>query len=215
MVKIITISREFGSGGRELGKRLADVMGYEYYDREIIAAIAENKGMDEGYVEKMLESQSWKSRGLHFRNSFSRTMAIGQTGTDLLLEQKKVVEEIAKAGKNCVIVGRNADILLGGYMPFKLFVCADMEAKIRRCVERAEDGKVLSRKELERKIRQIDKGRMGTREIVTGIPWRERSAYHLVINTSGWDMKELTQLAAKFAETWFERRENDTVIGSL
>ena len=58
MVKIITISREFGSGGRELGKRLADVMGYEYYDREIIAAIAENKGMDECYVEKMLESSS-------------------------------------------------------------------------------------------------------------------------------------------------------------
>ena len=54
--RIITISREFGSGGRELGKRLSDILGFDYYDREIIAAIAEAKGLDENYVEKALES---------------------------------------------------------------------------------------------------------------------------------------------------------------
>ena len=50
-MRIITISREFGSGGRELGKRLADILGFDYYDREIITAIAQAQGMDENYVE--------------------------------------------------------------------------------------------------------------------------------------------------------------------
>ena len=54
MYKIITMEREFGSGGRELGRRLADVLGFDYYDREIITAIAQAQGMDEGYVEKAL-----------------------------------------------------------------------------------------------------------------------------------------------------------------
>ncbi len=52
-MKIITISREFGSGGRELGKHLADVLGYDYYDKEIIATIASNTGMDENYIERL------------------------------------------------------------------------------------------------------------------------------------------------------------------
>lgn len=203
-MKIITISREFGSGGRELGKRLADVLGYEYYDKEIIIAIAENKGMNENYVEKVLESQFWKGTRLHFRNSFSGSVAMGQARTDLLLEQKKVIEGIAEAGRDCVIVGRNADVLLQGYGPFKLFVCADMESKIRRCMERAEGGENLSRKEMERRIRSIDKGRMQTRDIVTDIPWGDRSAYHLTVNTSQWDISELTPMIAAFADHWFQ-----------
>lgn len=56
-MKIITISREFGSGGRELGKHIADLIGYDYYDREIITAIAEQNRLDESYVEKALENR--------------------------------------------------------------------------------------------------------------------------------------------------------------
>ena len=55
-MRIITISREFGSGGRELGKRLADILDFDYYDREIITAIAEKKGLDPNYVERILEN---------------------------------------------------------------------------------------------------------------------------------------------------------------
>ena len=60
-MRIITISREFGSGGRELGKRLAGLLGYDYYDREIITAIAEQNGLDEGYVEMALEKRDWQT----------------------------------------------------------------------------------------------------------------------------------------------------------
>ena len=122
-MKIITISREFGSGGRELGKRLADVLGFAYYDREIITAIAEKQGLDENYVEKALERGALPNFPLSYRNSFVTLGATFSAHTDLLLEQKRVLESIAKLGQDCVIVGRNADVLLEEYQPFNVFVC--------------------------------------------------------------------------------------------
>ena len=204
-MKIITISREFGSGGRELGKRLADALGFDYYDREIITAIAERRGMDEGFVTKTLEDHGWRDVPLTFRHTFTPAVSPHTVRTDLLLEQTKVIREIAKTGKDCVIVGRNADVLLREYGPFDLFVCADMEARIRRCVERAASDEKLTPKELERKIRGIDKNRARTRDIITGSRWGERGSYHLIVNTTGWEIKELTPAVAEFAVRWFGR----------
>ncbi len=203
-MKIITISREFGSGGRELGKRLADLLDFDYYDREIITAIAKKHGMDEGFVEKALENDSWRAFPLTFRSSFavSSTQFIR---TDLLLEQKNVLEGIANAGKDCVIVGRNADILLQSKNPFNIFVCADMDTKVRRCAERADSSEALSKKELEAHIRRIDKSRMHTRDMLSGSKWGDRSAYHLIINTTDWNIKELTPAVANFAKCWFRK----------
>lgn len=70
-MKIITISREFGSGGRELGKRLAELLHYDYYDREIITAIAEKKELNERYVEQTLEDHGWRNFPLTYRHSFA------------------------------------------------------------------------------------------------------------------------------------------------
>ena len=206
-MKIITISREFGSGGRELGKRLADALGFDYYDREIITSIAENRGMDEDYVAKTLEDHGWRDVPLTFRHTFTPVVSPHTVRTDLLLEQTKVIREIAKAGRDCVIVGRNADVLLRKYEPFNLFVCADMGAKIRRCVERAPEDEKLSQKELERKIRSIDKNRARTRDIITGSRWGERESYHLTVNTTGWEIKELTLAVVEFVARWFGRFE--------
>ena len=124
----------------------------------------------------------------------------------LLLEQKRVIEEIGKKGKNCIVVGRNADLLLKEYEPFNLFVCADMEAKIDRCIERAKEGESTSRKELEKKIRRVDKNRANTREILSSSAWGQRDAYHMIINTTGWDIRELTPAVAEFATRWFNRK---------
>ena len=124
MSRIITISREFGSGGRELGKRLADSLGVDYYDREIITAIAEQTGLGENYVEQILESHAWKKIPLNFRHSFANIDRLEPTQAGFLIEQKRVIEKIAKTGKDCVIVGRNADILLSDEKPFNMFVFA-------------------------------------------------------------------------------------------
>lgn len=204
-MNIITISREFGSGGRELGKRLADLLGYDYYDREIITTLATQKGLDEGYVEKTLENHVWQTIPLTFRHSFANTNMMQHVQTNLLIAQKHVIEEIAKVGKDCVIVGRNADVLLADKKPFSIFVCARMEKKIWRCMERALEGENLSRREIEQNIRRIDKNRARTRELLGGSKWGNGSAYHLTINTTEWEMKELAPAVAEFAVRWFRR----------
>ena len=166
-MKIITISREFGSGGRELGKRLADTLGFDYYDREIITAIAQAQGMDEGYVEKALEDHAWQHFPLTYGQSFTSGAMLQSTQTNLLIEQKRVLDGIAKTGKDCVIVGRDADILLSAQKPFTIFVCASTQAKVRRCMERAAEGENLTPKALEQNIRRVDKARARSREMIS------------------------------------------------
>lgn len=202
-MKIITISREFGSGGRELGKRLSDILGFDYYDREIITAIAEKKGLNESFVENELEKPVWQTIPLTYHNSFDIPALIHTPNTDLLSEQTHIIEEIAKAGKDCIIVGRNADFLLKDYKPFNLFVCADIEAKIKRCRERGENGDELSDRALKHKIQRIDKNRARTRDMISHSKWGYRSTYHLIVNTTGWSIKQLAPAIATLAENWF------------
>ena len=208
-MKIITVSREFGSGGRELGKRLADELGFDYYDNEIITAIAQHQGMDESYVERALENHVWQTIPLTFGRTFIGAPAMTEQITTLLTEQRSVIEKIAKTGKDCIIVGRNADLYLNAYHPLNLFVCASMEAKIERCMERAE-GEALTEKEIRRNIRRIDKRRASLRELISDKKWGDRSSYHLIINTTGWSMKELTPVIADFARRWFRHSESSS-----
>ncbi len=99
-MRIITISREFGSGGRELGKRLADITNFDYYDSEIISAAAKDSGKDLSYVEDVLSNHGWQSFPLNFRGTL-RSAAYSQSDkVELLLRQKTVVEEIARLGKD-------------------------------------------------------------------------------------------------------------------
>lgn len=204
-MNIITISREFGSGGRELGKRLADHLGYDYYDRQIITSIAENKGLDADYIESALENHAWQNVVLTYRHSFSLS-APSTIQTDLLLEQKKVIEQIARLGNDCIIVGRNADILLKEYQPLSLYVCASMEAKIRRCMERAEDAEKYTSKQMEQTIKRIDKSRKTTRRILSGSEWGHPLSYDLTVNTTGKDLKSLSFAVADFAASYFRRK---------
>ncbi len=204
-MNIITISREFGSGGRELGKRLADYLEYDYYDSEIISAVAKDSGLDEGYVERVLGNHGWKNVSISFRGTLASSQYVKNSQVSLLLEQKKVIEKIARLNKNCVIVGRNADIILKSYCPFNIFVCASKEAKLKRCIERACGGESLSEKELLRKMKQIDGVRRETREILSGAPWGEKESYHLIVNTTDWQIKEAVPAVADFAARFFGR----------
>lgn len=204
-MKIITISREFGSGGRELGRRLADFLAYDYYDSKIISMIAEKSGLDKDYVEKILSNHEWKNQNITFCNTLNSSAYTQASMVDLLLQQKNIIEGIAATGKNCIIVGRNADIILRDYKPFNIFVCAKKNAKIRRCMERALKEENLSEKELLHKMKQVDKVRSETREIMSSSPWGQRDSYHITINTTDWEIKELVPAVATFAMHWFGR----------
>jgi len=121
--------------------------------------------------------------------------------------QDEVIEKIAAMGSNCVIVGRNADVILRNHAPFNLFVCASTDAKIKRCMERAGDKEALSEKELHRKMKQIDKSRARTREMISDSEWGQRDAYHLIVNTTDWNLRELAPIVGRFASAWFEKME--------
>ena len=97
-MSIITVSREFGSGGREVGKRLADALGYAYYDREIVAAIAAKTKLEEGYVASALEGGMFRNIPIHFGRTFSYSAAVLGSTTNLFVEQHKILKELAEKG---------------------------------------------------------------------------------------------------------------------
>ena len=205
-MNVITISREFGSGGRELGKRMADVLCWDYYDREIIETVANEEGLDADYVQAVLERHEWWTVPISFHRSFTATTT---PNVELLVKEKEVIERIAASGRSCVIVGRNADYFLRDYKPFRIFVCADLASKIQRCRERASNPETLTDKEIQRQIKRIDRNRAAVRELMSGDPWGCRSCYHLTVNTTDWEMKRLAPVTAEFAMGFFERETHN------
>lgn len=204
-MRIITISREFGSGGRELGKCLAESLGFDYYDREIISRIAEKHDLSEEYVERVLENGTWHSYPLHTGHTLHNVPLAQTVPTYLLQEKKLVLDGIANLGRDCVIVGRNADVLLKDKKPLKLFVCAEMEAKVNRCLARADEDENLSPRQIRHYIRKIDKNRAKTADVLSGVKWGSKEFYHLIVNTTDWEIKELAPILADFARGWFEK----------
>lgn len=207
-MRIITISRQFGSGGRELGKRLSDVLGYDYYDKEIITALAEQEGMDPNKVREMLASHGWRSYPLTYRNSFHQVVSSSSwQETKLLRRQREIIERIAETGNDCIIVGRDADIILQEEFPFRIYVCADMEARLRRCMrfesKKAPDMR-LTEKQVRQNIRRIDQNRLHTREVLAGRRVSDGSSFDLTVNTSHWDIQKLAEAVADFSRCWFE-----------
>lgn len=203
MTKIITISREFGSGGRELGKRLADELGFEYYDREIIDKVAEESQMDAGYVENVLNGNFSVSFPVTFGRTFFYTDVLQQNATNLIVAEQKIIKALAEKGNDMVIVGRSADILLKDYKPLNIFVYSDMESKIKRCRWRAPKNEQLSDRELAKKITQVDVGRSKQRKLLTDSDWGKKESYHLCINTTGQNIKNLVLPLAEFAKRYF------------
>ena len=202
--RVITISREFGSGGRELGKRIADKMGIAYFDREIISAVASGSEMDEAYVEAVLDRGLFRDIHITFGHSIASMTTVNHTTQKIIAEQQKLITEMA-THNDCVIVGRNADIILKEQNPLKLFVYADMESKIARCRERAPEGEGLADKEMAKMIRRINKSRARTHSYLSSIPWGNRAGYHLCVNTTDTDIKAMAELLADYAEHWFAR----------
>ena len=203
---IITIGREFGSGGRELGHRLAEELGYEYYDREIVDEIAKKSELDENYVAYALEGGMFRNFPIHFGRTFSYSPTLMANETKLLSEQNKLLKELASKG-NCVIVGRAADIILRDFKPFNIFVYADMESKVKRCREKGGEHDHLTDKEMIRKIKKIDSDRKRYHGLISEIPWGDKRGYHLCVNTSGRQIKTLVPLVTAYYKLWKEEQQ--------
>lgn len=203
MNKIITISREFGSGGREIGKRLADELEMDYYDREIITQIAKETGFSEEYIQNVSE-KGISPYPFQFAKSFALYSSMQSTQTEILVAEQRVIKEIAQKG-NCIIVGRGSNSILKEYKPMNIFVYADMESKINRCRKKAKEEEKLTDKEIENKILQIDKNRKKYNNMISNLEWGDKKNYHLCINTSGIEIKTIISSLADYIEDWFRR----------
>ena len=193
MNKVITIGREFGSGGRELGKRLAENLGFAYYDEEIISAIAERSDLAEDYVRQVVENKITTYYPITIAatlNAAAPEDSIYAINRSIFAVQTEILQEMAKKS-DCVIVGRCADHILADYHPFRLFVYADMAHKLARCRAKEEDSHSLTDKELEKKIRSVDKARAQYYSFYTGATHDDRLSYDLGINTSGLEIKDV------------------------
>ena len=208
VARIITVSRQFGSGGRELGKRVSDLLGWDYYDREIIQLLSEQQGLDPEYVHRALSSHGWHQYQLTYRNSFHQPMGAAWRQTEVLVKQREIIREIAAEGSDCVIVGRDADVILHDESPFRIYVCADIQSRLARCTrfeEKKEPAERLTEKEILSNIRRIDRNRRQIREILTGKSAADGSAFDLTVNATNWDINKLAEAVAEFSVRWFER----------
>ncbi len=181
---IVTISREFGSGGREIGIKLAKKLGIDFYDKELISLAAKESGIDPALFERIDE---------HAANSLLYSLSMGmfnfgQTGfsprdqisvnDQLYLLQHKIIKQLAE--KPCVIVGRCADYILRDKPNcINVFIHADIDYRM----ERAKKVHNIPENKVEAVVRKTDKTRSNYYQFYTEHKWGLASNYHLCINS--------------------------------
>jgi len=180
--RYITIGRQFGSGGREIGKRVADKLGIPYYDKELLAVAAEESGLSHQFLESYDEKPT---------NSFFYSLVMGQQNL-LTGAQGVTVEQIASKAQreavlsvaakgSCVVVGRCADYILRDRPElFRVFICADWDKRVERVTLRDE----ITPKEAEDRMRRMDKTRAAYYSFHTDRKWGAAESYDLCVNSS-------------------------------
>jgi cytidylate kinase len=179
MKNIVTISREYGSGGYEVGRRVAERMNYKFYDKELIAHIADKFLIPESFVAATEETELKKKNIFHeVFPVFTRTE--NENADYIFREQGKFIVQLVEEG-NCVIAGRRADYYLrDNPNALHLFFYADQDFKVRRICETEN----LSEDEAVKKIADMDRRRRTSYEYVTGRTWGDMHNYDRLICTS-------------------------------
>lgn len=204
MKKIITIGREFGSGGRELGRRISEKLQIAYYDQEIVTEIAKRTQLSEEYVERITEDRPYMSYPIHAGMSFhSAYFAYTEFDRSLTVfaEQHNIIKELSEKS-DCVFIGRCADYILKEKEPFRIFVYADTDSKLKRCRERSLEDENLSDSKIKRNMRSIDKGRARYYSYFSQQTWGDRANYDLLINTTGKDIKQVSEAVADYLQSY-------------
>ena len=185
--RIITISREFGSGGRFIGEEVAKKLGIAYYDKNIIGQIAEKSGLSPEYIQENAELSPKK--GL-FAYAFSGRDITGKSVEDMVYEvQRNIILELAEK-EPCVIIGRNADYILKDRDDvLNVFIHGDMPEKIKRITGLYN----VKEKEAVKTMADTDKRRRTNYNFYTDQNWGKASNYTLCLNSSqlGYDRCEM------------------------
>ena len=177
MNRVITISREFGSGGRTIGKQVAKRLGIPCYDQELIEKIEEKSGLAKEFIA---ERGEYTLRGGWLANAFADRSLNGLSVQDYLWTiQRKTIIELAEQGP-CVIVGRCADYILEGKASLlKVFIHASIEARAKRIVEKYGE----SAEAPEKRLRDKDIRRSAYYHFYTDVEWGIAKNYDIALDS--------------------------------
>lgn len=191
---VVTIGRQFGCGGREIGKMIARSLGADYYDKTLLSKAAEAFGFSKNLFDRADEKRpSWLRSLLQYNygveNAVSEFSDIDNEG--LYRAQSRVIRQLAAKGP-CVIVGRTADYILRDHPRMvSLFLYAPVDFRAARILERNDANDIDSARNMARKM---DNARDSYYSYYTNRPWGQASTYHLSIDTSRFTPEEIIEL---------------------
>lgn len=206
--QIITISREMGSGGRLIGKKVADILGYAFYDNEIIDQTAKISGFSNTQIinseEKITNSFLYNvamGTGYGLGILTGKTRETMPLSAQVYLAQREAIQSLAKKG-SCVIVGRCADYILKDNPDIlRCFIYSEFQERVARVVN--EYG--MDTNGIEKHIRQVDKSRELYYNTVTDQKWGERRNYDLMINSRNIGLEAASNLIVSIVERRYKK----------
>lgn len=177
-IPVITISRQYGAGGRELAGIIANKLGIKLYDRQIVHIAAAKLGIDDLSEKDLLEMENYvKPLSMSFVPFRSFGMNMGESSQGIFMSESAAIRKLAKDSP-CVILGRSADYALRKFdNKFSVFVCADDDYREAR-------GKTVYGGKTLKELNQEDKKRARYYNYYTGQTWGEGQNYDMVVNTS-------------------------------
>lgn len=198
---VITIARQYGSGGREVGQKLAELTGYKFYDKDLITMAAQKSGLNQAVLDAADEKAA---------NSLLYTLAMGSSAyhhgvnnlhvplnDKLFTVQSEIIQELAKEDKGAIIVGRCADYVLADHKNLlRVFISADFDKRVQNIMELHS----LPENQAKDLIIKTDKRRSNYYNYYTGGKWARLENYDLVISTD----KTGIDGAAKLIQTYLE-----------
>lgn len=203
MNTIITIGRQFGSGGREIGMKVAEHFGIKFYDKELLTRAAS----ESGFAQEMIQDHDERPTTSFLYNLVMDTYSFGYNSSSfvdmpishkIFLAQFDTIKKIADEGP-CVIVGRCADYALADYKNvLNIFIHADEEDKIERVLERYDD--VTSRDKALEMLLKKDKQRQSYYNYYSSKKWGRSDTYDLTINSSVLGIDGSVKLITQFVE---------------
>jgi cytidylate kinase len=208
----ITIGRQFGSGGREIGMRVGEILGIKVYDKELLTMAAEKKGINPDYLRRVDEKAA---------NSLLYTLAMGGSlygarhlGVDvpindqLFIAQTEIIKEAAESD-SAIFIGRCADYILRNH-PHRLsfFIYSDFESRVNRIAKRHD----ISAKEAEALINKTDKKRISYYNFYTGKKWGKFENYHMSLDSSLLGVEGTAQMIAQLIKIYTSEKDEDRII---
>ena len=196
--RIITISRQFGSGGHEVGIRLAKRLGIKFYDKELVDMLAKDGKYDIKFIEENEEKCSPPICPI--MPGFAMPVFYQDLPSDLIYKgQSKLIRTLAAHGP-CVVVGRCADYILREMKPINCFIYADLEERITRKMKMIPEDMEFTKEEIKKRVLEVDKKRAKYYEFYTDRRWGQMEDYDLCVCTNKLDIDGAVDVIESFVK---------------